>query len=81
MRTVAEETREGKIGYNGQEIFDGVPLGGTAMAASVAPSLYPAEEWPTNNCPAQNIGCGIKTIETASRLDYQTRDCIGESWK
>ena len=79
MSTAAEETREDKIGNIGREIVDGVPLGGTATAASIAPSPSPAEERPTKNRPAQHIECGIKTTETASRLDYRARDYSGGS--
>ena len=71
MRTSGEaQVDEEKIGPIGQEIVDGVPLGGTAMAALMAPS--PAEKRPSKNCLAQHIECGITTTETVSSLAYWT---------
>ena len=45
---------------------NGVLLGGTATAASMAPSLSPTEERPNKNRPTQHIRYGIKTTKTAS---------------
>ena len=70
------ETKEDRIGYIGCEIINGVPLNGTEMTVSMAPSPSPAEKQPTKKRPAQNIGCGRKTTETVSLLAYSTRDCI-----
>ena len=72
-----EEIREDKIGNIGREIVDGVPLGRTATAASTAPSPFPEEEQPKKNRPTQHIGCGIKTTDMASPLDYRALDCSG----
>ena len=41
MRTEAEKMREENIGHIGQEIVNGVPIGGTVMAALINPSPYP----------------------------------------
>ena len=67
------------IRHIGREIVNGVPLGGTETAAPIAPSPSPAEERPTKNRPAHNIGCGIKRTEKACRLNYRTQDCSSGS--
>ena len=84
MRTAAVETweeniREDNIRHIEREIFDGVPLGGTTTAASMAPSPSPAKERLIKKRPAQHIICRITKTETVSQLAYQTQDCSGRS--
>ena len=59
MSVMVVEKQEDKCGRIGRENIDGVPLGRTATAASMAPNKYLAEEQHSNNHPAHNIGCGI----------------------
>ena len=79
MRTAVVETQEDNTGHIGWEIVDGVPLGGTATADSMAPSPSPVEVRPKKKRPAQHIGCGTITIKTVSQLAYQARGCSGGS--
>ena len=60
------ETKEYRIGYIGCEIINGVPLNGTEMTVSMAPSPSPAEERQPKKPPAQNIICGVTKTETVS---------------
>ena len=77
MRTVAEDMREDMIENIGREIINGVPLGRTETADSMAPSPSPVEERPTKNRPSNHIRCRTKTAEMGSRLDYRTQDFSG----
>ena len=63
-RTEIVETQEDKIRHNGQENFDSVPLGGTAMAALVDPSMSHVEERPTKMHPTQSNRRGIVAAAT-----------------
>ena len=62
----AAETWEDKIRNNEQENVDSLTLGGTEMAASMAPSPSPAEERITKKRPAQSIGRRISEVATVS---------------
>ena len=75
MGSVEVETREYKIRHIGQEIIDGIPLGGTAKVFLMAMSPSPVEERPTKNRPSQNIGFGVTKMETVYQLYQQTWDC------
>ena len=58
--------REDKIRYIGQEIVDGVPLGGMETTALMDPSPSPSEEKLAKKRAVQHIVCGIKTTEMES---------------
>ena len=63
----AAETREERRRRIGRENVYGAPLGGTATAASMAPSPSPAEEErPTKKRPDQRIGFGIAQAASVS---------------
>ena len=59
-------TREDKIRHNGRENVDSVPLGGTEMVDSMAPSPSPADKPLTKKRPTQTTGCGIAEAATVS---------------